>query len=278
MSVDYTKLAAAIAAALAEVMPVAEPVASAGSVAEQAGGGGVVGGEEKGDGDGGVVSLADRGVDDPVAGSLASVGESKQGRGKSEAQDERTWSEVVASSSDDGSYVSAAAGEGGTAVEPTKGFMARYVRIREVDAVIGLLQSKCGHKLPKPARGDVALARYTAATVPSDFVRGRERLRTLASVGDSALDLVVAILGHRRGKTTAEVREKQMACLSDKKLAGLMAASRLGEHLVVAGGVSLSNATTGATAFEAFAGVLVIHSGLDAVERYARSFGLPLWT
>jgi len=155
----------------------------------------------------------------------------------------------------------------------TGGFMSTYVRIEPVRELAGLLERACGHKVPKSAMGDLALARYTAATVPAAFLNGRARLKGLAIVGDAALDLALLSLVYRTGGAS-----ERMQCakegLTDPVLAAAFASSEFAPLMLVGGGVTLAKSKTGATALEALAGVLALHCGYDAVSRFLRKFSL----
>jgi hypothetical protein len=253
--IDYNKLGAIIGAAIAAALSDGG-AASVSAVAVRGGGGrgevqGVV--DSGGQAGGGPVGVKGEG------GSRGGGGSDVGGQ-----SDEGSLYEV-------GNVPTGPRNESGAASE--HGFMKTYVRIGAVSDLADRLGRVCGHKIPKSGHGNVALARYTAATVPSAFVNGRARLRALAIIGDSALLTVRTVAVYAAGGGV-EAMEEDKQLMTDNVLARAFAASEFAAFVLVGAGVNLGNTKTGATAFEAFAGVLAIHCGLDAVSKYFDHFSV----
>lgn len=155
-----------------------------------------------------------------------------------------------------------------------KGFFAQHVRTAKFLELTNELFKYSGHKLPKNGRVDLALASYTAATVPDAFEDGRSKLRALALIGDAAIAAAVVSAGYKAGEPLAVLQQRKTNELTDANMAKLFACSRLASFVSVAGAVTLDNSKTGATALEAFAGVLSLHCGNAAVRNYVVNMGL----
>jgi len=156
------------------------------------------------------------------------------------------------------------------------GFFKSIIRDPVVQDVVQLLATMARHKIPKSGHADVALATFTAATVPDSFVNGRARLRSLALVGDAALSTAFLTMMYRRGGSFEALNQFKANQLSDQRLKKLFAKSPLAQHVRVAGGVDLTVSKTSATAAEAFAGVLHLYCSSDAVISYALALGLTV--
>jgi hypothetical protein len=204
----------------------------------------------------------------------AAVAEDKK-HGKT-SETVQTRARKVSPSSSAGS-VRGRAGSPGTSVvdeDVAQGdFVSLHVRVPAVRQLAAVLGTVCGHKVPNTAMGDLALARYTSATVPAAFLNGRGRLKALAMVGDSALATVMLVACYKRGGS-AEALHLERGTQRDAAMSRAFAGSELAGHVLVGGGVELGTTKTGATALEAFAGVLFMYCGPDAVKRYWASFGL----
>jgi len=131
----------------------------------------------------------------------------------------------------------------------------------------------CEYRLPRTAGQDVALARYTAATVPGSVPRGRDRLKALSNVGDAALLLSYVTAAYKRGDTMQSIQQVRTGVLTDMHMARVIAASPLAQYLVLAGDVNVES-STGASAYEAIAGVISLHCPSEAVSKFASKTGL----
>lgn len=160
--------------------------------------------------------------------------------------------------------------------KPAGGFMANHVRSPEVVAFRETIQLMCGKRLPTSTHCgvDLALARYTAATVPDAFVQGRSRLVKLALVGDAAVASAALTVMYRSGRSLEEMQGVKAKGLSDTTMKRKFAGSELAKHVVVGTGIDLAVSKTGATALEAIAGVLHLHVGAEAVVNYLVALGL----
>jgi len=310
--IDYDKFALAMATAVAAAMR--EVGVTSGGPGRVSTGGGEKGcGEVVGGGGSGGVEVRGSGgreaggtVDEPgevvieniVAGQDSALNGVEEpvvvldgdGGGLSRVSSGKSWSEVAVQdkvteeeTSDGGSASDASAVRGGVTrvVDSfftegnTVGFMAQYVRTPRVKELECLMTELSGSKIPRSAYGDLAMARYTAATLPAAFIDGRARLKALAGVGDAALTLALMSYGYRKGKKIDSLQVAR-GLLTDGVLARAFAVSKLASHVVVAGDVNLANTKTGATALEAFAGVLSLYCNRDAVQRFMESFNLQI--
>jgi hypothetical protein len=146
-------------------------------------------------------------------------------------------------------------------------FNKRYVKTAEVRELKAMLEFLGGRRIPGSAMVDIALARYTAATMPDAFRNGKAKLKALAAVGDAACASTMLSRGYRLGKVI-ESMQRARGMLTDAVFARAFSASPLASKVSVGAGVNLANTVTGATALEAFAGVLSLHCGPEAVLQY----------
>lgn len=166
-----------------------------------------------------------------------------------------------------------AAGVEGVVVPKKAGGFAENVRTHNASQLRAELLVK-GIKLPKVAAADVALVTHTAATVPDFFERGREKLRALAVLGDAALTLVLVERAVAVGKDVASAQSARSSLLSDVHLMAVFDKSKLRNFVTYAGGVNPAKSKTGATAFEAIAGLVYKYGGTSAVHTFVLAYGL----
>jgi len=179
---------------------------------------------------------------------------------------------------DSDGYVTAGStgtGDGLAEMEATSGggFMATYVRTARNRRLLNILQVMSNHKLPRSSMGDIALASYAAGAMPHAFERGRERLKVLACLGDAAMLAAAISRLYKSGGSMDSVQNYRTQVLSDVALSKAFSISPLLQEYVP-GAVDVSLAKSGATALEAFAGVLYLHSGVDAVEQLLQAVRL----
>jgi len=202
-----------------------------------------------------------------VVSEFASLDVNKPATAQVRAGPGESWVDVVMGGDAD---VVTSSGQSDSSTEPGASFMAKYVRIPQVEALRNELTTYSKRKIPKSASQDLALSRYTAGTVPDAFSGGRARLKALAMVGDAALLQVTLSRGYRLyGDARLTRMQTSRDRLTDSTMSSVLVRTRLVGHLVVAAGVDLANSKTGATALEAFAGVLALHCGNDAVLAFA---------
>jgi len=155
-------------------------------------------------------------------------------------------------------------------------FAATYYRTERMVGLRAALAKMCGHKVPSSADYSLALASFAAGAMPMDFVYGREKLRTLACVGDSALLTAALEVEYRCNRGMDSMQKFRSDNLTDKVLATAFVASPLIQYYS-AGSVDVAGSKTGATAAEAFAGVLQIYVRGDSVLQFLATLrGLKL--
>jgi hypothetical protein len=159
-------------------------------------------------------------------------------------------------------------------VARSAGFMRVHVKSDSSVRFREAVEKMCGARVSRTGHVDIALVRFTAATVPVEFEDGRDRLRRLAVLGDAALCAAVCAAAFRAGHGLSSIQQLKNDVLTDKVLSSRFAASELAGHVSAAGGVALGNTKTGATALEAVAGVLYLYTSVAAVERFAWSIGV----
>lgn len=149
------------------------------------------------------------------------------------------------------------------------GFFQRCVRTPRVEALASLLREITGVKMPRSSYEELALASFTTATVPSDFVDGAKRIRGLAAIGDAALSLAVVATLYRNGETVQNVQYVRSGVLSNAVMSKACCASGLSAHIIYPNGVHPSSSKLSADALEAVAGVLSLWMSPVAVHKYA---------
>jgi len=190
-----------------------------------------------------------------------------------EFHDAESWSDIVAGAVERKAVEEDSPSASGS--DDKKPFMRTYVRIPEVRAFAEELERVCGHRLPKSAHGELALLRFTPATVPSDFLQGRARIKALALLGDAACKAALVQFFYRRGEVV-ELAVKVDGSLKNLIMSRSFAKHSLSRHVHVGTNINLGETKTGADHFEAVAGVLQLFCGTDAVVRYMRAMGWKL--
>jgi len=152
-------------------------------------------------------------------------------------------------------------------------FFKQHVNTPRVLAFKDWLEKLVGVKVPKAARGELALASYSLGTVPAAFTNGQERLRTLAALGDAAMSLALVSEMYRKKKPVSSVQNARSALLSNTSMVSVCTSSGLIQHVVFPSGVAPNSKTSG-EAVEAVAGVLYLWRPFGAVVAYVRALGL----
>lgn len=153
-------------------------------------------------------------------------------------------------------------------------FFTDFVNTDEVRTFVKFVERLSGEKVPKAGRGELALVRYTSATVPVEFVNGRSRLRGLAHVGDAAMNVVLVNAVFGSGDPVSNAQETKNRYLSKVALAAACEKSGLMVHLVFATGVVREGSRTAAEAVEALAGWLYRWRPAGALVAFMRAIGL----
>jgi len=148
------------------------------------------------------------------------------------------------------------------------GFFKQYVRVSRVKSLCELLQRQLGVKIPKAAMEELALATYSAGTVPTAFVNGQARLKSLAQVGDAAMASLLIDDCYVRGQVIVSTQAVKTSVLTNAFMARSFVASGLSGYVVIPAGVDPIFSKTGADAVEAVAGVINLWRGRDALRAY----------
>lgn len=150
---------------------------------------------------------------------------------------------------------------------------AGFFKLARAPAAIALrdkIASFAGVKMPKAAQGDIAVCMYTAGTMPVVMVKGKERLRMLAALGDAAITMHIVMTEISRGNNVESMQSARSKWTSNPMLAKVLVGTGLSSHIVYAPGVNPETATTSATAFEAIVGVIALYRKSDAVVTFLR--------
>lgn len=153
--------------------------------------------------------------------------------------------------------------------------MKRYVKTENARAIARLLKT-VGVVLPKRGQFDLALVTYSAATMPSFFVGGKAKYKSLAVIGDAALTLVAVSDAAENGMQVDSAQYFRSTVLSDANMRRAFAKSSYVSYISFGTAIDPSTSKTGATALEAIAGVVYKYCGVDAVRRYAQQVGLSV--
>lgn len=155
----------------------------------------------------------------------------------------------------------------------SSGGMAKYVRTSSAKQLRNVLKGM-GVWLPKKAKWHLAMVTHTSATMPEFFHHGKDKLRTLAVLGDAMLVAAVAYEAMVTGDDLSSVQSVRTTMLTDSELARRFAASDFCDCVSFGAGVTASHSKTGATALEAIFGLIGMYCSPAQVSVVARELGL----
>jgi len=154
------------------------------------------------------------------------------------------------------------------------GYFRTVVRNANAVALRAKLESVIGHKIPKVAHESLALCTYTAGVMPISVVKGKDRVRTLAAVGDAALTMAVVVKEWSMGNTVESCQSARTRLTNNRYLCDIMKQHGYIDFITYAPGVDPLTTTGTATAFEAILGVLVLYRDQSCVNAFLRHVGL----
>lgn len=157
-----------------------------------------------------------------------------------------------------------------TKVESEPGYFRTVVRNPNAVALRKKLEAIIGHKIPKVAHESLALCTFTAGVMPSSVVSGRDRVRTLAAVGDAALTMAIVVKEWSQGNTVESCQSARTRMTNNRHLCDVMKQFGFIQHIAYAPGVDPFSTVGTATAFEAILGVLVLYRDQNCVNAFLR--------
>jgi len=175
---------------------------------------------------------------------------------------------------------------GGVAVEVPKaprasmlgqgvaGGVAAYVRSARVRSFKTFVEQIIGCRVPNSGMYELSLASFSAGCVPAAYTRGRQQLRALELVGDTALANFGAVECYRLGVDVSEAQNLKSVRFSNANLSSACVTSGLSDHIAVPYGLNIGTAKTGANAVEVLVGVISMKCGANAVRKLVEGLKL----
>lgn len=269
--IDYDALAAALLRAGSRIAPV-----GLGGDASGAGVGICPNVDRKVDGSSGVASWADA-VEEDEQRSASSAGLDGVDQASSvgsvempEVRPKRSGAALPTFGGLADSYAVSGRTPGGTKT----GYYSTVVRGPNAVALRKRIEEMIGIKIPKVAHEALAICTFTAGTMPAAVAGGKDRLRSLAAVGDAALTLVLCTNQWSKGCNVESSQAVRTRLTNNAHLARVMRKAALVQYIAFAPGVDPLTGTPTATAFEAILGVLALYRSHEAVVAFVRAVGL----
>lgn len=156
----------------------------------------------------------------------------------------------------------------------TGGYYARVVRNDRAVRLRKLLEQNIGCKIPKSAQEDLAITTFAAGVMPDAVADGKKRLRMLATVGDAALTLQLAIRQMALGSTVESAQSIRSRLTSNKSLIDVMVRTQIVDFVLYPSGVDPGSTVATATAFEAILGVLTLTVADEFVRKFLEFCGI----
>lgn len=155
-------------------------------------------------------------------------------------------------------------------MESEPGYFRTVVRNPNALALRKKLETITGYKIPKVAHESVALCTFTAGVMPTSVLNGRDRVRTLAAVGDAALTMAIVVKQWSLGNTVESCQAMRTRVTNNRHLCEVMKRFGFIDHIAYAPGVDPYSTVGTATAFEAILGVLVLYRDQNCVNAFLR--------
>jgi len=216
-----------------------------------------VGTVESGDSDGGGSSWSDCVQEEIEGDSGGTAPENNAGA--------RTYSEVAA-----------AFGGGDLGKEVKNNFFRTQVKVPKVAELRAFLGKVTRQVFPKRGSGELALATHSAATVPAEFVKGRERLKGLSAVGAAAMTLVLVNAEFGKGVPVMSPQQLRDKYLTAAFLQSAGQKKGVFKYISFAEAVDPGATKAGSEAIEALAGVLYRWRPVGALVEFMRFLDCPV--
>lgn len=153
------------------------------------------------------------------------------------------------------------------------GYYKTVVRGPNAVALRKRVEQLCGAKIPKAGHESLALCTFTAGTMPTTVVSGKDRLRTLAAVGDAALTLALATHEWSMGRGVESSQGLRTRKTNNQHLCSVVAKYGLGQFVSYAPGVDARTTIGSATALEAMIGVVALYRSPSILVQFLTNLG-----